>query len=98
VLVTMLAFAVPGATAPLLPVLLLATLSIAAGTFALEARGRAPVMLALVVPAFVAGLTMAPVEALSWIGVGLSMPAFAGVRAAVYALLLLPALAGSRQA
>jgi hypothetical protein len=43
----------------------------------------------MAVPAFVAGLTLAPVEALSWTGVGLSMGAFAALRCATYAVLLL---------
>ncbi len=96
VLVTMVAFAVPGVSAPLLPVLVTATVAIAVGVFVLDPEGPLPALLALAAPAFVAGLTLAPVEALSWIGIGLSMPLFTAARAAIYAVLLLPALAASR--
>lgn len=91
-IVSGVAFAMPGVSAPLLPVLLVATVAVAVGVFVLEASGPATALLALTLPAFVAGLTLAPVEALSWIGVGLSMPMFTAVRAGVYAVLLLPAM------
>lgn len=90
--VTAVALTLPGASAPLLPILLAATVAIAVGTFALEARAPMPALLALAASAFMAGLTLAPIEALSWIGVGLSMPAYAGLRVAIYAAVLLPAL------
>ena len=84
-----LAVTLPGVTAPLLPAALLACMALAAFTFALDRRdGRA----ALVVSgagAFVIGLTLAPIQALAWPGVGLGMPPLAAVMSALLACVVL---------
>ena len=85
----------PGASASLLPVSVAATLALGVA-LALDPGRAHSVLLAMAVPTFVAGLTLAPIESLGWTGVGLSMTPFAAVRCAIYAALLLTPLASPR--
>ena len=80
-------------TAPLLPITLATSLVLSILLLAVEGKERLAALATLAIGGFLAGLLMAPIESLSWIGVGLSMPAFTAVRGAVFALVLLPALA-----
>ena len=82
----------PGASAPLLPIVLTTTIVLAIFTLAVEEKERLGLLGTLALGGFLAGLFFAPIEQLSWIGVGLSMPPFAAIRVAVLALVLLPAL------
>jgi len=92
VFVAAVAMLVPGASAPLLPIVFTTTLVLVALTLAVENKERLAVLATLALGGFLAGLLFAPIEYLSWIGVGLSMPPFAALCAAVLALVLLPAL------
>lgn len=92
VFVAAVAVLVPGASAPLLPIVFTTTLVLVALTLAVENKERLAVLATLALGGFLAGLFLAPIEYVSWIGVGLSMPPFAALRAAVLALVLLPAL------
>jgi hypothetical protein len=92
VFVAVLAVLLPGASAPILPILLTTTLVLVALTLVAENKERLAVLGTLALGGFLAGLFFAPIEYLGWIGVGLSMPPFAAVRVAVLALVLLPAL------
>ena len=87
-----LAVVLPGASAPILPIVLLASLPLVASVFLMEGREHLGVLATIAVGGFLTGLMLAPVEALGWLGVGLSMPEFAALRAATLALALLPAL------
>lgn len=87
-----IAVVLPGASAPILPIALLVSLPLAASVLAMEGRERLGVLATIAVGGFLTGLMLAPIEALSWIGVGLSMPEFAALRASTLALVLLPAL------
>jgi hypothetical protein len=75
-----MALLLPGCSAPLLPILFLATLALAVALFALEPSNPAAGVIASVVPAFVAGFLLAPLEALIWSGVGLSLPILTAAR------------------
>jgi hypothetical protein len=90
-LVLVMAVLAPGATAPLLPVVLAA--AVAAIVVLLRPLGLPWEPLLLVLPTLVAGMTLAPIEWLGWQGVGLSMPAFSAARCAVLAMILLAAMA-----
>jgi hypothetical protein len=92
VFTSMLAVFVPGASAPLLPISLTVALALAAGVLALEGRERIGMLLPIAAAGFLCGLLLMPIEAISWIGVGLSMPEFTAIRCAVLALVLLPAI------
>jgi hypothetical protein len=92
VFVAAIAVLVPGASAPVLPIVFTTTLVLIALTLAVEDRERLAVLGTLALGGFLAGLLLAPIEYLGWIGVGLSMPPFAALRVAVLALVLLPAL------
>lgn len=92
VLTAIVASVLPGASAPLLPVTLLSSVALAGTVFALEGRERTGVLVAMAVGGFMTGLMLTPIVVLSWTGVGLSMPEFTGLQAAVLALVLLPAL------
>jgi hypothetical protein len=92
VFVALIAALLPGASAPLLPIVLTTTVVLVAFTLLIENKEPLAVLGTLALGGFLAGLFLAPIEQLSWIGVGLSMPPFAGIRAAVLALVLLPAL------
>jgi hypothetical protein len=92
VFVAVLAVLLPGASAPILPIVLTTTLVLVALTLVAENKERLAVLGTLALGGFLAGLFFAPIEYLGWIGVGLSMPPFAAVRVAVVALVLLPAL------
>jgi hypothetical protein len=92
VFVAVLAVLLPGASAPILPIVLTTTLVLVALTLVAENKERLAVLGTLALGGFLAGLFFAPIEYLGWIGVGLSMPPFAAVRVAVLALVLLPAL------
>jgi hypothetical protein len=92
VFVAILAVVLPGASAPLLPIVLVTSLVLVALTLVIEHKQKLAVLATLALGGFLAGLFLAPIEYLSWIGVGLSMPPFAAMRAAVLALVLLPAL------
>jgi hypothetical protein len=92
VFVALIAALLPGASAPLLPIVLTTTVVLVAFTLLIENKEPLAVLGTLALGGFLAGLFLAPIEQLSWIGVGLSMPTFAGIRAAVLALVLLPAL------
>ncbi len=89
-LVLGMAVLAPGASAPLLPVVLAA--GVAAVLVSLRPRGLPWEPLLLVLPTLVAGITLAPIEWLGWQGVGLSMPAFSAARCAVLAMILLAAM------
>jgi hypothetical protein len=92
VFVALIAALLPGASAPLLPIVLTTTVVLVAFTLLIENKEPLAVLGTLALGGFLAGLFLAPIEQLSWIGVGLSMPPFTGIRAAVLALVLLPAL------
>jgi hypothetical protein len=92
VFVAILAIVLPGASAPLLPIVLVISLVLVALTLVVEHKQRLAVLATLALGGFLAGLFLAPIECLGWIGVGLSMPPFAALRAAVLALVLLPVL------
>lgn len=92
VFVALIAALLPGASAPLLPIVLTTNVVLVAFTLLIENKEPLAVLGTLALGGFLAGLFLAPIEQLSWIGVGLSMPPFAGIRAAVLALVLLPAL------
>jgi hypothetical protein len=98
VLTAIVAGALPGASAPLLPITLLTTLPLAGTVLALEGRERLGVLATLAVGGFMSGLMLTPILVLGWIGVGLSMPAFCALQAAVLALAVLPALSPGRAA
>lgn len=85
----------PGVSASLLPVSVAASLGLGAAMVLEPGRARSA-LLAMAVPTFIAGLTLAPIESLSWTGVGLSMTPFAAVRCAIYAAVLLTPLASPR--
>lgn len=87
--VSLVAVLLPGVTAPLLPVLLLATLGLAACLFVLDETRPLGGLLATAAPAFAAGALLTPIEVLAWWGVGMSMPLFTAARAAVLSLLLI---------
>lgn len=78
---------VPGLSAPLLPITVTAALSLGM-TLALDPRRAASALPVLAAPAFIAGLTLAPIESLSWTGVGLGLTPFAAIRCALYAAVL----------
>lgn len=92
VFVALVAALLPGASAPLLPIVLTTTVVLVAFTLLIENKEPMAVLGTLALGGFLAGLFLAPIEQLSWIGVGLSMPPFAALRTAVLALVLLPAL------
>jgi len=92
-MVTALAALVPGATASLLPILFAFILTLALCVVMLESRRQLAAMLVLVVPVFVAALTLTPIEVLSWDGVGLSLNAFAALRCGVFAVIVLASIA-----
>ncbi|MFZ4722918.1 MAG: M28 family peptidase [Phycisphaerales bacterium] len=92
VFVAILAIVLPGASAPLLPIVLVISLVLVALTLVVEHKQKLAVLATLALGGFLAGLFLAPIECLGWIGVGLSMPPFAALRAAVLALVLLPVL------
>ena len=89
-IVTALAVLLPGVTAPLLPVVLVATLTLAALLFLVDPSSRLGGLVSVAVPAFMAGLLLTPIEVLSWPGVGLSMPMFAAARVAMMAAFVMP--------
>lgn len=91
-----LTITLPGVTAPLLPVSLVATATLAACVLAFD---RCPVWASLALiaaPTFVVSFTLAPIQALAWTSIGLSMPAFAAVTSALVACVLLSGLATPR--
>jgi len=92
VFVAILSVVLPGASAPLLPIVLVTSLALVALTLVIEHKQKLAVLATLALGGFLAGLLFVPIEYLSWIGVGLSMPSFVAMRAAVLALVLLPAL------
>lgn len=89
------AILMPAASASLLPISVAAAFAFGAAITLDPGSGKAA-LVAMALPTFVAGLTLAPIEALAWTGVGLSMTPFAAVRCAVYAALLLTPLASPR--
>jgi hypothetical protein len=92
VFVASVATLLPDASAPLLPIVLATTVVLVLFTLLIENKEPLAVLGTLALGGFLAGLFFAPIEQVSWLGVGLSMPPFAGIRAAVLALVLLPAL------
>lgn len=92
VFVALVAALLPGASAPLLPIVLTTAVVLVAFTLLIENKEPLAVLGTLALGGFLAGLFFAPIEQLTWIGVGLSMPPFAAIRVAVLALVLLPAL------
>ena len=95
-LVAVLAVALPGVTAPLLPVSLVATATLVVCLLGFDRCPGWAALVAIAAPVFVASFTMAPIEVLAWTGVGLSMPALAAVSTALAACVLLAGLATPR--
>jgi hypothetical protein len=94
----LLAITLPGVTAPLLPVSLVATAMLVVCVLGFE---RCPAWASLVLiaaPIFVASFTLAPIQVLAWTGIGLSMPAFAAACTGLAACVLLAGLATPRAA
>ena len=86
---TALAVTLPGVTAPLLPALLAATIALAALVLLLDRRDGRAALAVTAVATFLIGLTLAPIQALAWSGVGLGMPALTAVTSALLAAVLL---------
>jgi len=84
-----LALLLPGASAPLVPILSLATLALAVAILAFEPSNQAAGLMATVVPAFVAGFLLSPLEVLTWAGVGLSLPVLTAARVVVLSSLVI---------
>jgi hypothetical protein len=84
-----LALLLPGASAPLVPILFLATLALAVAILAFEPSNQAAGLMATVVPAFVAGFLLSPLEVLTWAGVGLSLPVLTAARVVVLSSLVI---------
>lgn len=93
--VAAVALLAPAASASLLPISVAAAIALG-GAFVLDPSRSRSILFVAALPTFVAGLTLAPVEALGWTGVGLSMTPFAAVRCAIYAAVLLTPLASPR--
>ena len=91
-----LAVSLPGVTAPLLPVSLVATALLAVCVLGFD-RCPAWATLALIAaPTFMASFTLAPIQVLAWTSVGLSMPALAAVSSGLAACVVLAGLATPR--
>ena len=95
-LVAVLAVALPGVTAPLLPVSLVATATLVVCVLGFDRCPAWAALVAIAAPVFAASFTMAPIQVLAWTGVGLSMPALAAVCTALAACVLLAGLATPR--
>ena len=90
-----LALLVPGASAPVLPILFFGTLTMGVVLFGLEPSSHVGGLLLAAVPSLVAGFLLAPLEVLGWSAIGLSLPAFTAGRVAVLAGLVI-AIVGPR--
>ncbi|NBX24697.1 MAG: M28 family peptidase [Planctomycetes bacterium] len=95
-LTTGLALLLPGSSAPVLPILFFATLTMGVVLFGLEPSSRLGGLLLAAVPSLVAGFLLAPLEVLGWSAAGLSMPLLTAARVAVLAGLVI-AIACPRQ-
>ena len=92
------ALAVPGVTAPLLPVIIVATMVAAICCFVLDSTARVSGVLFVTLPTCMAAITLTPLELLGWDAVGLSMPLFSAARFALFAAIVLAAVTVPRHA
>ena len=95
-LIALLAISLPGVTAPLLPVSLVATATLALCVLGFERCPGWAALVAIAAPVFVASFTLAPIQVLAWTSIGLSMPAFAAACTGLAACVLLAGLATPR--
>jgi hypothetical protein len=95
-LIAVLAIGLPGVTAPLLPVSLVATATLVVCVLGFERCPGWAALVAIAAPVFVASFTLAPIQVLAWTSIGLSMPAFAAACTGLAACVLLAGLATPR--
>ena len=95
-LIAVLAIGLPGVTAPLLPVSLVATATLVVCVLGFERCPGWAALVAITAPVFVASFTLAPIQVLAWTSIGLSMPAFAAACTGLAACVLLAGLATPR--
>lgn len=95
-LTAVLAIRLPGVTAPLLPVSLVATAMLSVCVLGFERCPTWANLALIAAPTFVASFTLAPIQVLAWTSIGLSMPAFAAVTSGLIACVLLTSLATPR--
>ena len=86
----------PGAGAILLPIILGAVSAVWLGAAIFGIHSGVTAFLAMGVPLIIAGAIYAPLEILSWPGLGLSMPIFRGILSGLYAVFFLMLFATPR--